>query len=970
LTGELEDATIQPRFIQEWIGLAPSQGVPPLQRGSIRDYANHQLRNPGFQLCIAQTLREMLPGAAGVDALLLSESDQRALLETIRERASMAILDYAMLGVAFSSLNVAYSAAMQPTGSKYLPWLQLWALTEGTMTNPGARLYDRLAAMGRDFAAAVQMHVMVTEELTELLGRSRSARASRGGAAATRAQEMWGAGSFHQRLLAAMLGGDPLSGDSSVPWDRPDPGVFPQDSYYPQAFVFDRPGPSPASKSNSWDWPGWDRAPFVRTELREPQVLELFRLARRFDRVMLRVARKQSICNGFDREESASDLYRWVEAELRQEACWTKDPVTGECCVGVACVQDLLPQVPFPQESYLLWEKHRIAPDHARTLVAYLADNFDYAAHGLTPAIQVGPFQSVYCNHSPISLFAERRGGSQLVVGNVRFEAHPSDSSIVWLRHSTQPSSESRTGLDAGFADRPLHDIAPTYTRNAVHRFPAPWEFDGRAPAPQLGYLGSCSLLPASPACPETALEAKRLMGSTSALAAVRFMLMASLGHLRSGALQWEQARLRDYFVHAPEILRLIDGAIGPDSVSVRPALESITTPEGTSMEVKASGTDRMWEVAVSFHRDQTTSFWTEEESVRVCALQNATAGNLASVPSSFVGKNIAGLVQDADAAGRCVGGSFWSQAPHFDGLLTSYDGAPAGWVTSNLRLPSASQQLFTFVAVRGDHTAQVPDLAFRLLASGMYLPTTSYAVQGQYIATGGTLGEMTRRAIRGRPDNPTRHMYDGFGLRTDWVPPFQSEMIGGGPGESSVERYLALASSAADEASASVDRAMAQLIEEERDEHAMAAATERWQAGMREEVDKLCGANNPACDVDEPTARKLQAEWFPSLPPEPTHSCELSAQQRVAPCRSDFKQCTASCQSQRSTCHDDCTSSGLAQCDAQCIQDPVFDICVSFFMQGGHTLSESIELCRSLDSYKNCMTACENDCTSAVTAS
>ena len=74
--------------------------------------------------------------------------------------------------------------------------------------------------MGNDFAASVQLHTVVAQEVVEMLGRTSSARSPRGDDADTSTAEMWGAGSWRQRALASLFGGDPLAAaaDKSSPW--------------------------------------------------------------------------------------------------------------------------------------------------------------------------------------------------------------------------------------------------------------------------------------------------------------------------------------------------------------------------------------------------------------------------------------------------------------------------------------------------------------------------------------------------------------------------------------------------------------------------------------------------------------------------------------------------------------------------------------------------------------------------------
>jgi hypothetical protein len=888
ITGTPKAAPITPRFIQERLPEPPPQ--TPLNARRRKALAELQLRSPAFHLCIAQTLRTMVPGALGGEALLLSEHDQRSLLETIRENAQIAMIDYAQLGVLFSTYyrypNTAPPASL--AYKRYLSEIQWWALTNAS--NPKAPLEQ----MGRDFAAAVQLHSVVSEELAGLLVRSRSARTPRGGDPKNRADEVWGAGSWHQRLLASMLGGDPLANPADNPWPRPDEDLLTPNSGE-SGLVFDIPGPAPASgHADGWDWPDTNRAPFVSTALREPQVLELFRLAKRFERVQLALKRKYQVlgggyvCDGFDLPVSGQNLYEWVEGELRRETCYDQDgdPSTPTCCETNNCGPATKPAQHFPGEKYLLWERYRIRPEHADTLVKYLADNIDYEKLGVTPGTSGSGPQFIWCHPRHQLADPDYRAGAQLISGLMWFSGESGNSIYSMRLTSKHPGIDSTApGLDVAFLDRPLRDVAPIYTRNAVLRFHGPWELATIGIANEQGYIGSCLPLPTDPGCLESSQDAKRLMGATSALAATRFMLMASLGSLKSGALPNEQLRLNDYFANAEDILRIVDGGVGAESVGLRP----VAVLAGFTVVNAYEGGEPLWEVDVTFGTQD--AFWQEEaEGYQVCAIAHPAAANLALNPGSqFGGTTVESLVADAEDANRCTSGTFWSQSTDLAAMLDTYDGAPRGWSTQTLRLPAGQDEAFTLVAFRDVEVDDAIARRYEVLGSGFSVNDTKKLSQGHYVATSGTLGNLVSRAIQGRPDNPTEPKYDGFGLRTDWVPPFTAELIGGTSEEASAARYLTLAKSAADEATAAVNDAMDSLIQEQKDDATMSAAAQRWQQGMKEEQEKLCGPDSD-CDVEQPAIRQLEPDWFPNLPPGELCTTGTSPEECVetqADCRS-----------------------------------------------------------------------------------
>jgi hypothetical protein len=138
---------------------------------------------PITNLCIAQHLRSRSPGASAGDALLLSAADQRAILALTKERAQMAMLQFALLARVFATapLSDAQAAAVStltlspPHGYplSFIPMLQHWAQS-GTATE------GLLRTLGQDFASAIQLHAVASHELVDLLSRSGAARLARG----------------------------------------------------------------------------------------------------------------------------------------------------------------------------------------------------------------------------------------------------------------------------------------------------------------------------------------------------------------------------------------------------------------------------------------------------------------------------------------------------------------------------------------------------------------------------------------------------------------------------------------------------------------------------------------------------------------------------------------------------------------------------------------------------------------------
>jgi hypothetical protein len=98
---------------------------------------------------------------ASADSLFLGAADLRQLLEVIRERAQIAMTQYALLARVFTNPHDPPGAPAYPTQAfvTLMHWSQQ-ASAEG-----------ELRAMGTELGAAVQLHVDATRELGQLLAR-------------------------------------------------------------------------------------------------------------------------------------------------------------------------------------------------------------------------------------------------------------------------------------------------------------------------------------------------------------------------------------------------------------------------------------------------------------------------------------------------------------------------------------------------------------------------------------------------------------------------------------------------------------------------------------------------------------------------------------------------------------------------------------------------------------------------------
>ncbi|MCU0694027.1 MAG: formylglycine-generating enzyme family protein, partial [Polyangiaceae bacterium] len=158
-------------------------------------------------------------------------------------------------------------------------------------------------------------------------------------------------------------------------------------------------------------------------------------------------------------------------------------------------------------------------------------------------------------------------------------------------------------------------------------------------------------------------------------------------------------------------------------------------------------------------------------------------------------------------------------------------------------------------------------------------IPTLMFVpLEGQFFATGGWFGEVAERLVARRPDNPARPLYDGFGLRTSWVPSADATAYGGSPGEIPVTYFLRNAKQSAFEATDAVKLAFEGLMQIKRDDAELLAAESRSSFVAAAEQQRLCGKASPcetstieipgyasrANSLTEPQCRAAEAATLP----------------------------------------------------------------------------------------------------------
>ena len=771
--------------------------------------ADMALRRATANLCIAERLRVNAPGASTGESLLMSSDDQRELVEVIRERAQQSMLQFAAL-----SMIAAQPTPFTPPASdliadrKYLSVLSKWAATESSTV---------LEEMGEGFARAVKLHAEVTREMASLLARSGDARLPRGGTATTSVDEYWGAGSWRDRALASLYGGDPLAVgrfESKAPWADTH-GDFIQ---FPG-----RKTPNGMDTDAYRDWADATMNPYPRTALADPQVLELQRLALLANAVNIKVAADGTL----DADGSAMRIYLATEAWLRNRNCSVV--LADGTCKAVA-----LSDVPVPSSSdpsagyrtYELWARHRITPAHAQTLARTVAEALGQGAPSGRAAVGTRNIDAI---------------------GSVWTLPDPNGGSAAFWH---VPSS-------ASFHAKKIQQIAPLYTR--FGRRPTPRSVDVSLTAAYQGFGDR-----------REEREGSRLMGSIPALMAVRADLDRTFGvHPEASGLLRRRR----------EIVELVDAVAGKSGVSIQAGTQQVrsipTLPPFVAEWAQSASTDGTmlsWQVGVS--ADPADAWWDPDASYQMFAVHNVpAAASLVLYPGSrdfAEGWSVDCALMPAPAAGvaplPCTS-LITPSATVWKDLYNAQDSTdptrPRSW-TFSMSIPrSKLDDKWTFFVRKLGARPSYALLAASVSLDNVFEPrgypsvpgyTSNLAFEapqdGQFIGYGGTLGTLAMNLLARDDLDPTRPAYDAFGVPTRWSPPSSPELFAGTAGEDAVHHYLVRANDAALQATNQVKETFTALLEQATDRAQLAAAQAKASELAKIESRALCGDKAAAtCD-------------------------------------------------------------------------------------------------------------------------
>jgi len=786
-----------------------------------RAHAERDLRLPAVQHCIAMRLRSLSPGAMGAEALLLPAAEQRQLQAEVKTRAQLAAVGYAHLLSVFAAPE---ATSFPPLIGRDLriPVLQMWSRD---LSNEEA-----VSGMVTDFAAAVQLYITASRELGALLARSGSARLPRGGDASSVAEDEWGPGSWRARTLASYYGGDPLV--QEPPKEPPTP--------WSHQFGKDSPGwadigPGAISNYQPLPWPDRLESPFVSTDLGGPKPSFFLGLAREADALLLKIDDDAvTSCGRVDQETSKRRMMRSLEADLRTKTC-AECLVTGpgptpgtEICLQckVFTLADVPDSALADVAALVLWQRHRIGLDDAAKTVALLAD-----------------FVEPVC--ADTSGVPDIRPGARTVGGDLSWEYPDGPGGDLYLRVTK----------DAVFTEPSWLERTTPFTKLAPWRMPQPYSILPALGASRQGFSPIVGTLAASPI-----EEAKRVLGSISALSAIRDSVIVTDLRLKA----YPHPVLEDGLRNARQIVELISAAVGQGTLSVRPMVAA--SGNNLAVDTDASGNPR-WEVSIVVPADD--PFWDLTASVYSLGVvkNDRWAQRIVQAPESTAfGKDINAVTSSATWF------AFASPSP-----WPASNPVAKRW-TAYVSLPSTDVAWWTFI-VRKTPPME-PEPTYGLLAGSMRVWVTESS-HGQYLAMGGNLGLAAMRTMTARDDEPSKPKYDGFGLPTTWVPPTDPQLFGVGAGSSAVEHYLLRAKEAAAEATEAVSGAVENMLAEQSDQAGAAAFAALSKKVIEDEQKTLCGAAWRTCEVEvlawEPSIAVPNVDCVTAFVPDPTDPTSMT---------------------------------------------------------------------------------------------
>lgn len=777
------------------------------------------IQRPARNLCIAQKIREAIPGTAAAFGLWMDSPELRKLVDVGRRMAQHAVLEYAKLGLVFTSTSTwepdgPSPALIQVESEQFLYLVKVW----------GTEHSDEVEKIADDFAAATQLLTYFLEDEASLLHRDLWARTARGPTGDTEADADWGPGAWSQRYRAALHGGRVLAidteNDDVTPW---------------------KTGTGKAEPGQSWSlsgklaqplrWPSDEESPYAEVRLDQPEVMQLDELLRRYDLLTFELEADTAVsehpfatvaeaktCRVIqDADADALSLYQRAELAHRNRT-ETKDPpwVLGD----LSALAD-----------YRLRTQQGISLEHAETYLRFMSS----AIGRICPP--------------PSSRFT-----TSMIDGNISGTFAGGNLESIHL------------SADVQLRQPDVAQVAPEYAKFARMRMPSDVSLDVDARDYEF------PVVPASGGWPDARskqiMTAEGVLGTNAALTATRFALIRATRNMNGV----EHPFLR----HAADMVELIDATVGAESIVLRPKVSSNlltrigngarcsgascfgTFIDAKSLKQSVAGGDPQWELDVTVQEDD--PFWTVSPQAEwpnhyeiYTIPNNALAGRLARFPSRSqqlsqgVPATMATLLQSLPA----------TQKSTFDQMNLPLAISPLGDARTAhaiLKTPdgaNGTDHSWTVIVGRRPAPGQAAS-AFRVLVDGFKFWSNAVGLVpiGHYHSFAGTAGHAEARAMATQPRNPSLAAFDAFGFGRDRSPPLNPDLYLGSGAPDAASHWIGRSKEAAKQATAAVADAVDALIDQQLDQAILVAEQAKAAELQKLEDEALCGQSGAACNV------------------------------------------------------------------------------------------------------------------------